>query len=138
MPINYSRYPPNWKSEIRPAILLRANNCCEFCGNKNGSIVITGQKKVNGKTVSKHYSSKEAAFLDGCRVTGYGKYNKDRVMVNYDRGIYETKVVLTIAHLDHDETNWEVKLDRLAALCQLCHLQYDAQEKYRRLLAKRK
>ena len=136
LPIDYKKYPPNWKTEIRPAVLLRANNCCEFCGNKNGSIVITGQKKFKGRKSSKHYPTKEAAELDGCKVEGFCKYNKDRVMVYYDRGIYETKVVLTIAHLDHDETNWNVKLDRLAALCQLCHLQYDAKEKYRRLLEK--
>lgn len=42
------------------------------------------------------------------------------------------KVVLTIAHLDHDETNHEVKDERLMAMCQLCHLRYDAKEKYRR------
>jgi hypothetical protein len=136
MPIDYSRYPPNWKKEIRPAILERANNCCEFCGNKNGSIVIVGQKKVKGRTRSKHYPSREAAEQDGCCETWYSKYNSKRELVPYARGIYETKVVLTIAHLDHDEDNWEVKPERLAALCQLCHLQYDAKEKYRRLLEK--
>ncbi len=40
-----------------------------------------------------------------------------------------SKVVLTIAHLDHDETNWEVKDERLAALCQRCHIRYDIPEK---------
>lgn len=35
-------------------------------------------------------------------------------------------VVLTCAHLDHDETNWEVKDDRLITLCAPCHLRYDA------------
>lgn len=45
------------------------------------------------------------------------------------------RVVLTIAHLDHDECNHDVKLDRLAALCQLCHLRYDAKEKYRRVMS---
>jgi nitrate reductase cytochrome c-type subunit len=38
MPINYNKYPPNWKTEIRPRILSRANNKCEFCGVKNYSI----------------------------------------------------------------------------------------------------
>jgi hypothetical protein len=33
-------------------------------------------------------------------------------------------VVLTIAHLDHDTTNNEDS--NLAALCQRCHLTYDA------------
>lgn len=35
------------------------------------------------------------------------------------------RVVLTIAHLDHDKENWEVADERLAALCQGCHLSYD-------------
>lgn len=38
MPIDYKNYPENWKTEIRPAILERANNCCEFCGVKNYSV----------------------------------------------------------------------------------------------------
>lgn len=42
------------------------------------------------------------------------------------------KVVLTIAHLDHDENNHNVTIDRLKAMCQLDHLQYDAKEKARR------
>ncbi len=33
MPCDYSIYPPNWLSEIRPRILARANNKCEVCGN---------------------------------------------------------------------------------------------------------
>lgn len=36
-----------------------------------------------------------------------------------------TKIVLTIAHLDHDKHNWQVKDEQLRALCQRCHLQYD-------------
>ena len=84
MPINYKRYPPDWKTRIRPVVLQRANDCCEFCGVQNYSI------------------------RDGKRI------------------------ILTVAHLDHDETNWNIQLDRLRALCQRCHLQYDAQEKKRR------
>jgi len=47
------------------------------------------------------------------------------------------KVVLTIAHLDHDETNWNVKDERLAALCQRCHLTYDIPEKKKRRRSKK-
>ncbi len=39
--------------------------------------------------------------------------------------ITESKVILTIAHLDHDPENWKVSDDRLKALCQKCHLSYD-------------
>lgn len=90
MPIDYKKYPKNWLSEIRPRILKRANNQCEFCGVKNYSFV-----KRKNKTV---------------------------------------KIVLTIAHLDHDESNNDVKDSRLAALCQKCHINYDIEEKKRRKL----
>lgn len=29
MPVDYTRYPSNWKTEIRPRILARAKNACE-------------------------------------------------------------------------------------------------------------
>ncbi len=35
-------------------------------------------------------------------------------------------VVITVAHLDHDPTNRDER--NLAALCQRCHLRYDARE----------
>lgn len=38
-------------------------------------------------------------------------------------GLKSTRVVLTIAHLDHDKTNNDY--DNLAALCQKCHLGID-------------
>lgn len=47
------------------------------------------------------------------------------------------KIVLTIAHLDHDETNFGVSDERLQALCQRCHTRYDAPEKARRLKQKK-
>ncbi len=42
--------------------------------------------------------------------------------------IKHIRVILTIAHLDHDAENHDVALDRLKAMCQLCHLRYDKQE----------
>lgn len=55
---------------------------------------------------------------------------------NYGR-VKFVKVVLTTAHLDHDETNHQVSIDRLKALCQKCHINYDAREKIRRLRNKK-
>ena len=43
--IDYKKYPPNWKKEIRPRILKRANNKCEFCGIKNYG---TGYRNEDG------------------------------------------------------------------------------------------
>ncbi len=108
MPIDYKKYPKNWK-EMRAAVLERAKNKCEFCGVENHAI---GVRRADG-TFDKYQSliELEAADLDG-----------DKVI----------QIVLTIAHLDHDEENHDVKLDRLAALCQQCHLRYDVNEKKRR------
>ena len=39
MPIDYKRYPKNWKSEIVPFILKRDKNRCKFCGLENGEVV---------------------------------------------------------------------------------------------------
>lgn len=118
MPIDYKKYPKNWKSEIRPRILERANNKCEMCGLNNYQMVYRG--KVNGKI--NWYKSFEEALKE-CSILSFRE---------------PVKVVLTIAHLDHDETNHEVKDDRLMALCQLCHLRYDAKEKYRRVMENQK
>jgi hypothetical protein len=37
-----------------------------------------------------------------------------------------SKVVLTVAHIDHDKTNNDFK--NLAALCQKCHLSHDIKQ----------
>lgn len=111
--VDYSKYPPNWKTEIVPRILRRANHRCEDCGVMNGVIV-----KRNGNTF-RHISRAEFDMvLSRVRC---GKSN----MAQSIKWHGFTKIVLTIAHLDHDPENWEVKDDRLRALCQLHHLKRD-------------
>lgn len=62
---------------------------------------------------------------DCCKFCGVENYDME---VSKRTGDFY-KIVLTIAHLDHDESNWKVKDERLAALCQSCHLRYDAPNK---------
>lgn len=126
MPIDYKRYPPNWKKEIVPRILERANNCCEKCGLENKQIIYS--VKYRGKTnwfLTKEESELHPKTIESRKnkVTG-----KSEIIPNPK----EVKIVLTIAHLDHDETNWNVTDDRLMAMCQKCHLTYDGYEKYLR------
>ena len=40
-PENKARYARNW-ADIRAAILVRANNCCEFCKAPNRSSIFRG------------------------------------------------------------------------------------------------
>ncbi len=128
MPIDYSRYPDNWKTEIVPRILERANNKCEFCDIENKSIVTSIPMKV-----SDGYRYKIKRFW----ITDQGDITR---MTPFSLGgdIKEIMVVLTIAHLDHDEENHDVEDGRLAALCQYCHLNYDAKEKFRRIMSRAK
>jgi len=109
MPIDYSKYPPNW-DEIRQRILERAKNKCECCGLKNNTIV---------SSFKNHQNVVIWVFQD------YAKWMRSGCPKR-------VRVVLTVAHLDHDETNHDVKDDRLKAMCQLCHLRYDSEEKKRR------
>lgn len=96
MPVDWSKYPDNWRSEIRPAILERDGHRCKFCHVKN-------------------YSELPAKC---CKEPIFDESNRCSC------GKRRPKVVLTIAHLDHDTTNNDEK--NLAALCQRCHLTYDA------------
>ncbi len=123
MPIDYKKYPPNWKTEIVPRILERAKNQCEVCGLENKSLVYSCRIAVRSKG---KYKLKSFWFQH------YGDMLRMRSVIHQD-AFGAVKVVLTVAHLDHDETNWKVTDDRLKAMCQHCHLNYDASEKMRRL-----
>jgi hypothetical protein len=102
MPIDYRQYPKNWKTEIRPAILERAENCCESCGVQNYSLI-----NRNGQGLHDFRYAPEGSELDALINLGY-KF---------------IKIILTISHTDHDINNNEYS--NLKALCQKCHLNHD-------------
>ena len=67
-----------------------------------------------------------------CECTGQCGLHRERRCVERhgERALWARgKIVLTIAHLDH--TPEHCKLDNLRALCQRCHLRYDAQHHVR-------
>lgn len=120
MPIDYRRYPANWFSEIIPAIRQRSGDCCENCGRVNHSVVYSYVKRLHNGT--KYIYRKEWTFT---QVDPHPEPAKPVI------------VILTVAHLDHDQNNHAVKLERLAHWCQLCHLRYDAEQKARRRICGR-
>jgi 5-methylcytosine-specific restriction endonuclease McrA len=74
----------------------------------------------------KNWKQIRAAILEraGHACEGSPRFPKCRA-VNYEpHPETGSKVVLTIAHLDHDETISDP--ERLRAFCQRCHLTYDA------------
>ena len=130
MPIDYSKYPSNWKSEIRPRILERAKNKCECCGVLNYEYIFRGflndGTEVYQDAIGNIYDASNSKLIF---TESFDFYIKPLSGKETQKAI---KVVLTIAHLDHDETNQNVTDDRLKAMCQLCHLRYDSVEKKRR------
>lgn len=117
MPIDYKKYPSNWKTEIVPKVKARENNRCAFCGVKNYSVgyregskfIPTAGNEMHNKAGNGELSYKEAREL----VKHCNEFCDDNLIV----------IVLTVAHLDHDIINND--LSNLKALCQKCHLNYD-------------
>lgn len=110
MPIDYSLYPPNWKTEVVPRIRARSGDKCEWCGVLNKSYIIRIPKAQGG-----------GYFY----VTG---------LADLCHGITPTLITLTTAHLgvDHPDgtpgdkhDKHDVRDENLAHLCQACHLGYD-------------
>jgi hypothetical protein len=111
MPIDYSKYPSNWKSEIRPRILERANNCCENCYIRDKEVYITQDDGLR-RILNKYGDSNFYVCPDG-----------NKRLIGKTGNWHLKKVVLTIAHLDNNIEN--NSHDNLKALCQKCHLAYD-------------
>jgi 5-methylcytosine-specific restriction endonuclease McrA len=115
-PENKARYPKNWP-EIRVLILMRANDRCEQCKVANGDLIVRGIDKDAGtfqrfEGDGEVYAADDGRYLGLCKASEYC-------------GNKWTRIVLTIAHLDHVPEN--VAESNLKALCQRCHLAYDAE-----------
>ena len=105
MPMDRAKYPDNWEA-ISLQVREEAGNRCEWCAVANGAV---GARSLNGIWYDfddiECISDREIRLLFGC---------------DYPRII---KIVLTVAHLDHDIQNGD--RSNLAALCQRCHLNHD-------------
>ncbi len=111
-PEHAARYPKDWPA-ISQRIRQRANNACEFCGVKN--------YRLGGRLDGVWFD----ADILGCNrklpdpgswawCSRDGRTERLRIV----------RIVLTVAHLDHQPEHCDD--DNLKALCQRCHLNYDA------------
>ena len=108
MPMRRELYPPDWES-ISRRVRDEAGNRCEWCGVANGARGARDQRKGEwfDEDDSDGMNSSEGEWLFG----GYPKI---------------IRIVLTVAHIDHDQTNGTRQ--NLAALCQRCHLNHDREQ----------
>lgn len=104
MPMNLADYPPDWPW-ISQQIRDQADDRCEFCGVLNGAV---GARDRYGLW---HDEAEVDAMNSDVGESLFGGYP------------HITRIVLTVAHLDHDLANSDPA--NLRALCQKCHLTWD-------------
>lgn len=117
MPVDWSRYPADWK-EIVERIRLRSGDICEWCKAPNHTWI------VRLKGTREWHIAPEGHLVDYLIENGYSVL----------------RVVLTTAHLGtahadgrpgdkHDKH--DNRDENLAHLCQRCHLLYDLDDHVR-------
>lgn len=121
MPIRTERkhlYPANWRSEIVPAVRERSGNRCEVCGVLNGAVITRGS---SCGTDALQWWIYEGSFLIRSQSDGKAFDTTGEWFIEWRPPIM---VVLTVAHLNHDEA--DNRLENLSHLCQLHHNRHDA------------
>ena len=118
MPIRESekaRYPKDWKA-ISKRIRDNAGNRCEQCQAENGTVIRRFQ--------SEDYHFEHAYVTLNNEV--FSAVNGRKLGMDYFDAyqVKDVRIVLTVAHLDHQPENCAD--DNLRAWCQRCHLAYDA------------
>lgn len=112
MPIDYGKYPKNWK-QLRQRVLKRANHCCEHCGVPNYATIIRSSVDPEQYLLLRD---------DGIYYTMEGLPVRMSEMPDEYAG-KDIRIVLTTAHLNHDID--DNRMENLKALCQLHHLRLD-------------
>lgn len=142
MPVSRQRqlaYPggslrsPEWLA-IRAKVLEWNSNACAICRVPNGQKIARGTGKDKGtflymgEQICVPWSMAHRtrfSYLD-IRDENNGAYLDEGMDGFFEHNGY-IKIVLTIAHLDHDPTNNDPS--NMAALCQLHHNRHDAKHR---------
>ena len=120
MPIDYKQYHPDWASISHQIRVERAENRCEWCKAPNGETIARGQGR-NAST----YMLNDGRVFDASDGTPLELSEGSQFNIKN-----HVKIILTVSHLDHNETDHDAPLERLAALCQRCHLNLDRRDNY--------
>ena len=134
MPIreeNKARYPDDWK-HISQSIRDVAGNVCQACGVENGRLIYRGSHELRPawRYADDSVFMPSRCSFDGSDIPG-------TTWDDFDKAKGEpVRVVLTVAHLDHQPENCDPS--NLRAWCQRCHNAYDAPMRARGVADRRK
>lgn len=119
MPCDYKNYPSNW-TEIRAAILERAEDKCERCGLPNYAVYRWDEDgKWECAAGSLYYDDFQYAV-------SYAEAREACDAVNeWEEGAPYKVCVLTISHQNH--ATGDNRPENLRALCQRCHNRDDGE-----------
>jgi hypothetical protein len=116
MPVDKSKYSADWK-QISAAIREREGNRCKVCGVPNHAYIVRSSEDSERYII---FDMQEAVYT-----WPDGSWIRMSELPDEFQENKHVKVVLTVAHLNHDTT--DNSDSNLAALCQLHHLRHDAQ-----------
>lgn len=121
-------YGAQWRKQIRPRILERDGHKCRFCRKPNHVEVLQIVDAPRGRM----WWLQDVFRPGEARERVQWLRDQRGIVLSWDaeaelplRNPYKVKIVLTVAHLNHDPS--DMREDNLAALCQWCHLHYDQQ-----------
>jgi hypothetical protein len=117
-PEDRDRYPKDWNA-ISQRVRDEAGQMCEWCSVPNGVLIRRGVTEDCRRV----WRLASASASENGRASGDGSEVPDSTPDTVSYG-YPVRVVLTVAHLDHQPEN--VERWNLKALCQRCHNAYDA------------
>jgi hypothetical protein len=132
MPIRPERkhlYPANWKTEIVPTVRERSGDCCETCGVRNDADIVRSFNKQDWAYLTDGKLPYPTQCYDD--VTGAETITDVRFTV----WLKPIRIVLTVAHLNHDET--DNRPENLRYWCQLHHNRHDAKHRAANAKARR-
>lgn len=119
-------YPKDWKAISKRIREERAGNRCERCKAPNGKLVARGNSSDAGTYMLEDGEVHDDQTGEYRGMARGSEYEFERL----------TRIVLTVAHLDHDPTNNAD--DNLRALCQKCHLTHDREHHQKNAAATRR
>ena len=132
-------YPIDWPELSRLVRFGRARGCCERCGRPHGARVVhlgdgSGAWWDEARALWRDARGRRLRGLPAPEALEAARVARQPALTGLDEPDWlgaplrlpVTRVVLAVAHLDHDPGNNRPR--NLAALCQSCHMRHDAAE----------